>query len=339
MTFYIDISLGTSIAITSALIIFTDLTKEQIMFDLRYFHQLFFIVSTSILIASGCIVQHEESLLGSGQDETSDTRSEMSQLDEKQSQGTQREETQSNENQTSERQDDENQDDENQDDENQDVEEKTSITPQITVVQEGEGTQDLSYFSSEVLGETTSYMIGIEQTDAEETGDDYLLGDAFVFIEEQQGPVTLVLNSHESATWHLDGPGVSQIQDLIIIGYYEQAVRADALNIEPQIFDRTKQTSPDLYIQSKPEEGTSCKNFDLFDLIEIEKSYPENHPDQFDAHEVYREDLIACEYFEMIDFLETLDIHAPHAFAGTYQASHFLIHSTLDNTSSSLENE
>ena len=45
---------------------------------------------------------------------------------------------------------------------------------------------------------------------------------------------------------------------------------------------------------------------------------------------LYDEDRTICEFEEMTDFLDELDIDPIDAFAGTYQASSFLIHSTVD---------
>ena len=79
-------------------------------------------------------------------------------------------------------------------------------------------------------------MIGINQADAHPRLGREDHGDVTIQIEEQRGPMTLVLNGYHRIRWHLTGPGVSQIERLVSVGYDEQLINAPTL--EPNFVEQ-----------------------------------------------------------------------------------------------------
>ena len=213
----------------------------------------------------------------------------------------------------------------------------SSDLPKISIVDRDMITH-VSYFSSGDSSGIPSYMIGIYETHSDHFGGVHPMGDADVVIEEQRGAISLVLHSYEPVTWHLSGPGVEQISRLVLLGYHDQFVDGDDLMVNAETFTSAQYNTPPAFVHSMPEEGLECQNLNLSELLDSNDLEGDDQLDRdLELMALYDEDRTICEFEKMTEFLDELDIDPIDAFAGTYRASSFLIHSTVDLDPSSVQ--
>jgi hypothetical protein len=168
----------------------------------------------------------------------------------------------------------------------------------------------LSQYSSRDLSGRVTYMIGVYETRSDHHFDFHPIGSAQVEIEAQIGPIALILSSYEPTIWHLSGPGVAQIDTLIFLGYHTQEVVAEGLDAQPQSFN-IDQNQYIASIYQWPTPQAEC-----IDPSQVPFEQYEANQRICDAREV--QDFIRAQIHEEID-----------AFSGTYVATQFLIHGTV----------
>ena len=143
------------------------------------------------------------------------------------------------------------------------------------------------------------------------------MGDADVFIEAQRGAISLVLHSYEPVTWHLSGPGVEQISRLVLLGYHDQFVEADDLMVNIETFTLAQNNLPPAFVHAMPEEGTECQNLNLSELLDSNNLEGDEQLDRdLELMALYDDDRTICEFEEMTEFLDELNIDPIDAFAG-----------------------
>ena len=168
----------------------------------------------------------------------------------------------------------------------------------------------LSQYSSRDLSGRVTYMIGVYETRSDHHFDFHPIGSAQVEIEAQIGPIALILSSYEPTIWHLSGPGVAQIDTLIFLGYHTQDVVAEGLDAQPQSF-----------------------NIDQNQYIASIYQWPTPQAECIDPSQVpfeqYEANQRICDAREVQDFIRAQINEEIDAFSGTYVATQFLIHGTV----------
>ncbi|MGB0647127.1 MAG: hypothetical protein ACPGQS_08120, partial [Bradymonadia bacterium] len=179
---------------------------------------------------------------------------------------------------------------------------------------------DASYFSSGELDETVTYMIGVYQSHGNHGFNDHPTGEAIVHIGAQAGRIELVLSSYEPVDWTLSGPGVANIDRLLVLGYHTQNVHAPDLSITPDIFTHDNGGAETISIL-----------FDRFPLVHewAELSAQADCQDVFELSDPadYEANELACDWqaLQGMFALGLID-----AFAGAYEATEFRILPTSD---------
>ena len=135
-------------------------------------------------------------------------------------------------------------------------------------------------------------------------------------IEEQAGPITLVLSARSPVEWTLRGPGVDNIERLVMLGLRDHRLAAEGLQVDAE------SPRPNAFIH---DETLFLRPLHWWPAADAECNPSANRLPTAEALENQR----VCEARRIQGALRDF-LGAPiDLFSGTTVASEFVIHSTL----------